>query len=817
MDAGNLIGDVIRAARDFHSRKLWERFTNYDCFAVRLPGCEETLLASVMGDAGEQYGLMLFRGPHAFDSFAALANPDGPGDDAAEGMDMLSLRMETFGEIDLKIQDFYRQEGVHPKFDEEVPDFLVKPANRQPRLPNREDLTLLLHVIRAAVVADRRKLLKPAELDDAEGICVLSVEGDPARPDVSVTRESPPPSRSQSHGSAASDMDLSGLPRLDGTWWVATPVIPIGIDGDGRSLQMLLAVDRTSGRVVQAKPFFAGEIGEAAEALVEAFGRPMPGSPGGVPDKIIFSNRKLCDAMAAALQREAVACTYEARIPELQEIMADFLDHVRASTPMAGSLSEEVDAGDIPTADDLVGWKEVDRRLTKRFADFLRDEDRLWSSRAVKRYFGDDDLDYYLDEYQQLGVIAAYATWGVVAYRATRNSKTQAEKMLAQGLPEAEAMLLRARMEGYPSIYRVARHDAREGTVDLEDVLLGGDITVYDQLLSENIDNNVFLVFRAFAAGKFHLIDASGPPLSFGMVAEAVEFLQDLGLDLTPEALASKAHLFGRLWDWTDQWQADRPLPVLCNMDGDDMVFHTASFSVADEANAREALSRRKDIEFDEYSDEFVWMRAAGKAAETLGGPVLLGRIEFIADELLLTTNSAPRFDEAHTWLAKLPGVTFCGVETRSAEEALKDRRPDETISPPEPVEFAPEMAAGVQEMIDRQYMNWIDTPLPALGGKTPRQACRTAAGRQEVTTLIRTIPDPTGNASVTVPRAAMLQKLGLEAPPQASRIPASRSPEGNCEPEPPVRSPLQADARIGRNDPCPCQSGKKYKKCCGG
>jgi hypothetical protein len=22
---------------------------------------------------------------------------------------------------------------------------------------------------------------------------------------------------------------------------------------------------------------------------------------------------------------------------------------------------------------------------------------------------------------------------------------------------------------------------------------------------------------------------------------------------------------------------------------------------------------------------------------------------------------------------------------------------------------------------------------------------------------------------------------------------------------------------RIGRNDPCPCGSGKKYKKCCGG
>ena len=27
---------------------------------------------------------------------------------------------------------------------------------------------------------------------------------------------------------------------------------------------------------------------------------------------------------------------------------------------------------------------------------------------------------------------------------------------------------------------------------------------------------------------------------------------------------------------------------------------------------------------------------------------------------------------------------------------------------------------------------------------------------------------------------------------------------------------PLHADQEPGRNDPCPCGSGKKYKKCCG-
>ena len=29
-------------------------------------------------------------------------------------------------------------------------------------------------------------------------------------------------------------------------------------------------------------------------------------------------------------------------------------------------------------------------------------------------------------------------------------------------------------------------------------------------------------------------------------------------------------------------------------------------------------------------------------------------------------------------------------------------------------------------------------------------------------------------------------------------------------------RNPVKAGKKIGRNDPCPCGSGKKYKNCCG-
>jgi len=40
----------------------------------------------------------------------------------------------------------------------------------------------------------------------------------------------------------------------------------------------------------------------------------------------------------------------------------------------------------------------------------------------------------------------------------------------------------------------------------------------------------------------------------------------------------------------------------------------------------------------------------------------------------------------------------------------------------------------------------------------------------------------------------------------------------GEDEPKlpPPVEPIHKGEKEIGRNDPCPCGSGKKYKKCCG-
>jgi len=811
MERKDVVRDVLDAAEQFIGRKLWRRFTNFDFFGVRVAGQDELILAGVLGDAGEQYGLSLFRGPRAAASIASLLDSDGSGDDALSDIDMLGFTLEEFGNMPPDAQAVLREAGCRPRYDQEVPYFLAKPPKEKPRFLNDSELSLLLLVLRGVVEADKKKLLQPAELDDESGICVLSIDGDPAAPGISVTRERvPQQERPGTVPLVPEKIDVKGLPRLDATWLVGMPTVPMSIQGDDRITQMVLVVDETNEYVFQAEPVLGGDLRKAVKAVGEVLHGGGMGGRKGLPRKIRFSSRKLHDALAPMLAPAGVECVYEAEIPVLQAIVADLVAYLDRGASQSSLEMEAPTRGKaaLPERDDLKGWKQADQRLYQRFIRDFGADKRLSSPRAVKRYFNDDDLDYYVQEYEKQGVLGAYLAWAVLDYRPTKAGKTHAEKMLAEGVPEPQATLLKARMEACPTLYRVGGHNAKAGTVDLEDVLLGGSVTVHDQLMSENIQDNILFAARVFPAGNFHFIELEGPPLDAVMGPEAVEYLRRSKMKFTREGLRQDAHKFGWLWLWMEQREDSRGPMDLRNTDGDELLWHIGSFSVADPAEIRRTLMQREDIDYDKEADELVWSKPAGPNNRVIGDTVTLGRIEFVGDELVVTVNSAERFKAARKWLEKLPGVAFESVRTRRWDEAEKNRPLDERISPPKPVALTPEIAASVQETLNEYYMGWLDERLPILGGKTPRQACRTEAGRQQVLTLVRTLPDPMGPSPIRVPREAMLRELGL-----ATENPASPQTDPHASIP---KEGVAAKPGVPRNAPCPCGSGRKYKKCCG-
>ena len=51
---------------------------------------------------------------------------------------------------------------------------------------------------------------------------------------------------------------------------------------------------------------------------------------------------------------------------------------------------------------------------------------------------------------------------------------------------------------------------------------------------------------------------------------------------------------------------------------------------------------------------------------------------------------------------------------------------------------------------------------------------------------------------------------------PKSEKLTESRSEEEVAKKEKPKIQPIRVEKQVGRNDPCPCGSGKKYKNCHG-
>jgi preprotein translocase subunit SecA len=66
----------------------------------------------------------------------------------------------------------------------------------------------------------------------------------------------------------------------------------------------------------------------------------------------------------------------------------------------------------------------------------------------------------------------------------------------------------------------------------------------------------------------------------------------------------------------------------------------------------------------------------------------------------------------------------------------------------------------------------------------------------------------------VQVTREEEVERLEEERRRRHLRLVYSRGEEGEA--QKPKKQPIRRGRKIGRNDPCPCGSGKKYKKCCG-
>lgn len=77
---------------------------------------------------------------------------------------------------------------------------------------------------------------------------------------------------------------------------------------------------------------------------------------------------------------------------------------------------------------------------------------------------------------------------------------------------------------------------------------------------------------------------------------------------------------------------------------------------------------------------------------------------------------------------------------------------------------------------------------------------------------------EPPRNATMSASQPQSQPQLPPEPepqPPVTSEIETEEIENWKNEPNPPTQQPIRAPHKIGRNEPCPCRSGLKFKRCC--
>jgi hypothetical protein len=101
-------------------------------------------------------------------------------------------------------------------------------------------------------------------------------------------------------------------------------------------------------------------------------------------------------------------------------------------------------------------------------------------------------------------------------------------------------------------------------------------------------------------------------------------------------------------------------------------------------------------------------------------------------------------------------------LETRRAHG--EERHETATSRSPTP-ERTPELEALEAELARKHWDAWIDTKVPALGNRTPRQAAKTARGRERLTALLADAARAAERSPsvVSAEIEALRRRLGLE------------------------------------------------------
>jgi hypothetical protein len=286
---------------------------------------------------------------------------------------------------------------------------------------------------------------------------------------------------------------------------------------------------------------------------------------------------------------------------------------------------------------------------------------------------------------------------------------------------------------------------------DVTDVVPGRQMTICDSLeteappivVTERTGSQESLVgaqvgFRIMEVGDRRELSGTACPFSPlagpRLVAAMREAIRTLGARADAAKLSSIVRRH-----WLAQYFAAAPIPTIVDAGtGEALLLITDHYRVKDWEALQQALRAEPDVQGDRATG---WARLETKRDEQTR-PIAGINPEEGTDRISVFYRTHGYADRGRPWFEALArgAVQFLSRELSDPKGALAhtssmQRRKRDRAEPPLPPEV---MAELMEKAIRQSYATWADEPIPALGGKTPRQAIGTPAGLERVKGLLR-------------------------------------------------------------------------------
>jgi hypothetical protein len=316
-------------------------------------------------------------------------------------------------------------------------------------------------------------------------------------------------------------------------------------------------------------------------------------------------------------------------------------------------------------------------------------------------------------------------------------------------LPEDELLFAEQWLLVQRSVYEVV--SVRRGAgMRLRDVRTGDVVEVRERAGSRQVKAGELYCARVVPAGDTMQIFGGIEPVSLGERDNLIALLDD-----DPDPVELVAFLSRRFAP-----------PTLLNTEGESLVMCDATLRVGDVAGLAQKLEDKYDRGDDDQPEgTLTWF----EHVITHGMQRIRAHIELSGDELRVHANSEARFERLLAAIRALdPSLTML----RESREPAGDARAVQRLaarSSAAPSQFLdpaadPAIAAALEEMAGKYEAAWLDEPIPALDGHTPRECADDPTRRPDLLRLLDSFPEDDGRPGMMSP-ARLRTALGRYPP----------------------------------------------------